>query len=58
MLMYIQQQIQERIVNLYTLLDSEVFLLHSCILVHSCSLSSFFPFFLSFVSFFRSSVNP
>ena len=40
--MYIQQQVQDRIINLYThLLDPEVFLLHSCILVHSCSMSFF-----------------
>ena len=40
--MHIQQQVQDRIVHLYTLLlDSEVFLLYSCILVHSCSISFF-----------------
>ena len=41
-LMHIQPQVQDRTVNLYTLLlDSEVFLLHSCILIHSCSISFF-----------------
>lgn len=61
-LMHIQQHVQDRTVTFYTLLlDSQIFLLHSCIIVHSCSLSffpSFLPSFLSFVNPRRSAWQP